>query len=470
MSEINPVITYKASKTMTRFHKSTAFVRTLIGPVGSGKSVACVVDLLSKAIKQQPDQFNIRKTRWVVMRNTYRELIDTTMVTFHNWIPKTTGHFSAQNLSFTFEQYLPDETKVEAEFLFRALDRPDDVKKLLSLDLTGGWGNECREIPKAVIDMLMTRCGRYPQMSEGGPTWFGVILDTNPMDNDHWYYKTFEENKPPEWDIFHQPSGTGPTAENIGNLPPNYYKNIMVGKDKEWINVYVHGNYGFVAEGKPIFPEYKDDIHHSDIEYIPDPRLTLYIGIDFGLTPAAVIGQKTASGQMVLFDELVTFDMGAMNFGRLLREKLNSDYADFKNIEIYADPAGEGRAQTDETTPFLILRKQGINALPTYTNDFTIRREVIADYLQRLDFSGEPAFRVTGKAIVLRKGLAGGYKYKRVQVSGEEKYQDKPDKGRYSHVCDACQYLFLGAVGGSRVVGGHSDEPIDYSKQQASYR
>jgi hypothetical protein len=163
--------------------------------------------------------------------------------------------------------------------------------------------------------------------------------------------------------------------------------------------------------------------------------------------------------------------MGAMNFGKLLREKINSQYPEFKQIEIYADPAGEQRAQTDEVTPFLILANQGIHALPAYTNDFTIRRETVADYLQRLDFSGQPAFAITSKATTLRKGFAGGYKYKRMQVSGEDRFQDKPDKGRYSHACDACQYLFLGAVGGSRVVGGFDDhQPIDYSRQSVSYR
>jgi hypothetical protein len=41
--------------------------------------------------------------------------------------------------------------------------------------------------------------------------------------------------------------------------------------------------------------------------------------------------------------------------------------------------------------------------------------------------------------------MAGGYNYKRVQVSGEEKYRDVPDKGMYSHVCEAAQYMLVGA-------------------------
>jgi hypothetical protein len=295
-----------------------------------------------------------------------------------------------------------------------------------------------------------------------GPTWHGVISDTNPPDSDHWYYKLFEETRPENYIIYHQPSGLSADAENIRNLVKGYYKNMQAGKDQEWINVYVHGRYGFVSDGKPIWPEYKDDIHFSDTDFIPNITLPIYVGIDFGLTPAAAFGQLTNSGRMVIFDELVTFDMGAMSFGRLLKEKINHKYIKY-DIEVYGDPAGEQRAQTDEITPYQILDNQGIVAFPTYTNDFTIRREAVADYMQRLDFNGQPAFCITPGAPTIRKACAGGYKYKRMQVSGSDRYADKPDKGKYSHAAEGMQYMFLGAVGGDRVIGGYGDKEIDYT-------
>ena len=456
-------IVYVASKTMKDFHKSDKFVRSLMGPIGSGKSVACIVETLIKCYAQGPNQDGIRKSRWVIIRNTYRELLDTSIKSFNDWIPEASGKWHKLSLTFFFKQHLPDGTIVEAEFMFRALDRPNDVKKLLSLELTGAWVNEAREIPKQVIDMLQGRVGRYPNKRDGGPTWHGVILDTNPPDNDSWFYKLFEETQPDNHILFKQPSGDAADAENIENLPSSYYKNMVQGKDQEWINVYVKGQYGFIMEGKPVFPEYKDNIHSSNEPYFYDPKLPLYIGIDFGLTPAAVFGQITTAGRMVIIDELVTFDMGAMSFGKLLREKLTRKYSKCLNIEIYGDPAGEQRSQADEMTPFMILQNQGIKAYPTYTNDPIIRRECIADYLQRLDFGGNPAFLVTSGAPILRKAFAGGYKYKRVQVSGEARFMDKPDKGKYSHVADACQYLFLGAVGGERVIGGFDAKEIDYT-------
>ena len=458
-------VDYTASKTMTEFHQSEKFTRALMGPIGSGKSVACCIEMFLKSFAQLPDSEGVRKTRWVVVRNTYRELIDTTIQTFFDWYPEELGLFKKMDLKFITEQQLPDGTVAHIEVLFRALDKPDDIKKLLSLEVTGGWINEAREIPKQIMDMLIGRLGRYPRKihGKGGATWHGLIMDTNPPDSDHWWYKLFEVDKPNSYALFKQPSGTSEEAENIVNLPTNYYLTMQDGKDKEWVNVYVNGKYGFVQDGKPVFPEYKDDAHSTDEEIVIPETALIYVGIDFGLTPAAVFGFLTAAHRWVIFDELVTEDMGAVNFGKLLHEKINNLYP-HHDFEIYGDPAGDQRAQTDETTPFMVLSSQGVEAIPTYTNDFIIRREAVAAPLSRMDFAGNPGFVVGPGAPMIRKALAGGYKYKRMSVTGQERYMDKPDKGRYSHVADGLQYLMVGAGEGANVVSAKGwGKEIDYT-------
>lgn len=456
-------VTYVASKTMREFHKSKAFVRGLMGPIGSGKSVACVMEMIRISKSQAPHVDGVRYTRWVVVRNTYRELLDTTMETFFDWIPKSLGHYSALNSKFVMHTMLEDGTIMHAEFLFRALDRPDDVKKLLSLEMTGMWINEAREIPKAIVDMGIGRLGRYPSKRMGGPSWHGLIMDTNPPDSDHWWHVLFEEALPHNHEIFRQPSGTSPEAENIHNLPEGYYQNMQQGKDREWINVYVHGKYGFVQDGKPVYPEYKDDVHATSEEIVWDRTDTLYIGIDFGLTPAAVFGTRNKAGRWLILDELVCEDMGAIRFGQELHRKILHEYSDCK-IEIYGDPSGDQRAQTDETTPFQILAAQGITAWPTYTNDPVIRREATAAPLIRMDFAGNPGYLIGPKAKILRKAKAGGYKYKRVAVTGMARFKDEPDKNRYSHVSDAEQYMMIGAGEGSQLIQSKEwSNKIDYS-------
>ena len=331
---------YFASPTAEKFHADDSFVRLLMGPIGSGKSVSSCMEIMSKCYQQEPNPQGIRKSRWAVIRNTYRELIDTTMKTWFDWFPENLGHLKKQDMTWVLKGDLGDGTTVDIEIMFRALDKPNDVKKLLSLELTGAFINEAREIPKEILDMLMGRVGRYPSKRDGGASWYGIIMDTNPPDSDHWMYPLFEEKRPDNYSIFHQPSGVSDEAENLENLPEGYYTNMQAGKDQEWINVYVHGQYGFISDGKPVYPEYNDSIHHSDEQPIVSDTETIYVGIDFGLTPAAAIGRESSSGQFQIIDELVTFDMGAASFGRLLKEKLHKKYP--KNpIEIYADPAGE---------------------------------------------------------------------------------------------------------------------------------
>ena len=239
-----PEMIYMPSPTGRKFHEArdvdTGFVRAILGPIGSGKSVTCVLDLLMIAMDQEPDKNGIRRTKFAVIRNTYRELLDTTIATFFTWIQEDSGHFSSLNMTFNMEQLLSDGTIMQAEFLFRALDKPDDIKKLLSLEITAAWINEAREIAKSVVDMVQGRVGRYPPPVLGvQPTFFGLIMDTNPPDSDHWWYTLFEELQPDNHKLFTQPSGISDVAENIHNLPRNYYKNMMAGKTQDWINVYV---------------------------------------------------------------------------------------------------------------------------------------------------------------------------------------------------------------------------------------
>lgn len=451
--------TYIASPTMAKFHKSDAFVRSLFGPIGSGKSVACVAEMMriSCFVQQPTPGTNVRESRWVVVRNTYRELMDTTIQTFFDWVPEHTGVFLKQDLKFTFKQALPDGTIVKAEFLFRALDKPDDIKKLLSLEVTGGWLNEAREIPKAIMDMLIGRLGRYPRKVDGmgGATRYCLLMDTNPPDSDHWYYKLFEEQKPEGYEIFYQPSGLSPEAENIKNLPDGYYQKMQAGKDQEWINVYVHGQYGFVQDGKPVWPEYKDDFHHTDKDIIVPKSLTIHVGIDFGLTPAAIFGVRTPTDQIIAFDELVAEDMDARTFGRLLKQKINSEYSGY-NFRFTGDPAGDFRAQSDSSTPFMMLAAEKIPAAPAWTNDPVIRIGAAAAPMKRLDSAGNPGFLVGPKCKVLRKALSGGYKYRRIKVAGDERYHDVPDKNRYSHPADGFQYLMLSLGEGTSLISSNS--------------
>ena len=114
-----------------------------------------------------------------------------------------------------------------------ALDKQEDVKKLLSLELTGVWLNEARELPKSIVDACTMRVGRFPSMRDGGPSWFGVIMDTNAPDETHWWgimagevpapeYMQSEEKmllvKPDDWTFFSQQGAMRERKDENGAL------------------------------------------------------------------------------------------------------------------------------------------------------------------------------------------------------------------------------------------------------------
>ena len=206
-------------------------------------------------------------------------------------------------------------------------------------------------------------------------------------------------------------------------------------------------------DGKPVYPEWRDSVHVAPEPLAPIKGLPLFLGLDFGLTPACVFAQHTARGQWRIIDELVTDDMGMVRFSELLSARLDEWYGDIERIETWADPAGNARSQTDEKTCLEIVKEHaGIDVRPAPSNEWTIRREAVAQTLNRL-VDGMPGLLLSPHCKMLRKGFAGGYHYKRVQVSGDARFHDKADKNKFSHPHDALQYLLLGSGEGRVLLG-----------------
>jgi hypothetical protein len=430
---------YRDAPTVKRFSQSDVFLRGLMGPFGSGKSSGCVVEIVRRALAQKPGPDGVRRSRWVVVRNTYQQLSDTTIKTFHQWLPPALfGKYNKTDHSYLVTAF----EGAEFEVLFRALDRPDQVGNLLSLEVTGAWVNEAREVPWTIIQAIQGRVGRYPAAMDGGPTWFGIVMDTNPPDSDSWWYKLFEEKRPENAAIFKQPSGRGEAAENKKNLPPNYYENLASGSaDPEWIKVYVDGQYGFVIDGKPVYPEYNDALHCQ--EFTSLQAVTIRRGWDFGLTPACVLTQLAPSGQFLIIDEIVADSLGVERFADEVLGHCGRHYAN-RNFEDVGDPAGMQRAQTDEKTCFQILKAKGIDISPG-VQTLTARIESVKYPLSRL-VGGKPGLMLHPRCKMLRKGFQGGYQFRRLQTASE-RYTDVPDKNAYSHPHDGLQYVATSIFG-----------------------
>ncbi len=444
--------TYVAEPTAAEFHADDSFVRGILGPIGSGKSVACVAEIISRIMRQAPDQTGARRSRWAVIRNTYPELTSTTIKTWMDWLPVGQCPITyGSPITGKLKAPLSDGTQIDAEILFLALNLPKDVKKLLSIELTGAWTNEARELNKTIIDTVTSRVGRFPAKMDGGPSWSGVIMDTNPPDDSHWWYKLAEEDRPSGWVFRRQPPalidrGNGkydvnPAAENLQHQPlgGDYWLRQVAGKSPEWIKVYLLGEYGTVMDGKPIYEgSWNDTMHVADIN--PIKKHEIVCGWDWGLTPACIVVQVSPRGQLLILDEVIGEDTGVEQFAEgFVIPLLQTKYRGCPQTHI-GDPAGKDRSQLDEKTVFEGLNRLGIPVIPAPNNSPLARWEAVRYYLNRM-VDGKPGLVLSPTCKVLRKGFNGGYRFRQLQVSGETRFSDKADKNAYSHPHDGLGYV-----------------------------
>ena len=436
----------------------------------SGKSTACVVEMIRRTQEQHEQQDGLKHARFAVVRNTYQQLRDTTIKTVLDWLPEQ--HFGRYNKS----EHTYTVTKIPGlhlEILFRALDRPDQVSNLLSLELTGAWINEAREIPWEIVKPLMGRVSRYPARKDGGCTWFGLFFDTNPPDNDSWWFKLFETNlfsdlaKPVEEklgrtfeQVFKQPSGLSDKAENLPFLEPSYYDLLAADPDQDWVLVHVHGEYGFLKSGQPVYPTYRDNLHCKPV--LPVKGIPIWRGWDYGLTPACVFIQILPNGQVRVIDELCATRAGIDMFTDEVKTYCVEKYRGYIFKDI-GDPAGMQGSQQILTTCFQIQHGKGVD-VEAGIQDLELRLSSVRYGLNTL-IDGEPALIIGSNCELLRKGFQGGYNYKRKAISGEARFHVEPDKNKFSHPHDGLQYLCAEIFG--ELVKGEKVEPGFLHQSQA---
>jgi len=499
--------TYRASPTAPRFHLSQGKVRVLAGPIGGGKSVSCVMDLLHWAMNQQPNELGVRRTRFAIIRNTVDQLKTTTMKTLFEWLPPGAfGEHRIVDKTFTLRMTLDDYTTVESELLFLSLDNPADTRKALSLELTGCWLNEAREIHPDVIEVMPTRTGRFPKevRSKGyGCTRSGMIMDTNMPAGDSWFGKRMQDDKS-GWDVFIQPpaaigvedylmkygedAGDGgegevfvdfdgrewainPEADNLANLKADYYPTAISGKSKDFVDVYVLSRYGRELGGAPVYENvWKRDFHVLDegasgsglgkARALVSSEYPVIVGLDFGRTPSAVFLQSDPRGRITVLSELVSENCGIERFIKdFLRPHIHERYPRASFV-VAPDPAGYHKQQIGEMSLVDIVKKAGFKVSRPVSNDPEKRIAAVEQVLME-QVDGKARFRVSPDCVRLIKGFDSGYRY-RQKKNGE--LEMSPDKNAYSHPHDALQYgvmvLAQGAGSGWGVVKAREVEVV----------
>lgn len=437
---------YLPTPTMQQFHACDDLVRCILGPVGSGKSSACALEIFFRALASPPiGRERIRHSRWLVARATYSELKSTTIKTFLYWLGRYGTITYGSPITYTMRQLLPDGTTVLLEVEFLPLDGPDAVARLRSLELTGAWLNEASLLSDnhitEIIGRLRFRSGDYARDRQ---PWRGIILDSNMPTMRHWIYDVFEIKPPSGFKLFKQPAaliqqldGTyvpNPQAENVDKLPGGfeYYFRMVNSTDEKMrqkIRVLVLAEYGAVFDGRPVYESsWRQRVHIAKSGVQPRRGQLLVIGVDFGLSPAACFMQQGQFGELLVLDECTARDSP---FDDFIMSQLKPKIAErFNGMSVLCvgDPAGVNRSALAKYTGFQMLHLAGLAAVPAFTNAFQIRRDAVSYFLRRNE-----GFFIDPRCQMLIDGFEGGYRY-------HKRNDTEVDNTEYTHPHDALQY------------------------------
>lgn len=431
------------------FMASNKPVQFINGPVGGGKTTTCFMKALRYAARQQvSSRDGFRKFKLCVVRDTYRQIWKTTLPSWWKRVPRSEGDFvGAENApaSHRVDFKLGDGTivKFQVDFVGIGENAVEDV--LRGYEPTAFLLNEVDLLAREVYIYARSRWGRYPDMSEGGPSWHGILGDLNAPELESWIYTDiFDATKrEDDVDLFIQPSGFSPDAENLINLPANYYPGQAKGAPDWFVARMVENRPGFSRAGKPIFPEFIDNFHVSSAaEFIPE--LPLYIGLDAGGSPAGGFGQRLPNGRWHIIDELVAEQgTGPTRFGDGLAQRLHERYAAARTIRAWADPSaayGADRQAGEQDWIEIVSSRAGIRVEAAPTNALIPRLDAVRKPLTLL-IDGRPGLLLHPRCSMLRKGLNNGYRFRKVVGALTERYHEEPEKNEYSHPMDALQYL-----------------------------
>lgn len=432
------VLKYRPLPTLRRFHESPAQIRCIVGPMGSGKTVAASWEIGYYLPNYILKTFGKKKTTWVVVRNSYRELRDTTFKTLTAWFPW------GDERKADFEYTIPYPNGMVVELLFRACDNPQHVKKFKSLEVHGYWIDESIEVADAVRLMLKSRIGRFSDNRNKIPAKWGIET-TNPPDVEHPTYSNFAWNTPPPGPI---PKGRPienhagfwqPPYENKDNLQAGYYDDLrdFYRDTPDWADMYILGKPGVLVRGKLVYANFKREYHVAKTPLKWSGSGTIYRGWDnSGNTPACLVGYLPTAGQIHILKEFHTDRLGIVDFTNNVVHQCNVLYPGAKYAD-YADPAGEAtfsKRGGGFTSNAELMRECGVDTKAADQNP-TARITAVDQQLSKID-----AVLIDPECVRLINGFLGGYCYPETR-SGE--FGSGPIKNRFSHIHDAAQYLFV---------------------------
>lgn len=473
------------------FLLSRAFIKVIIGPVGSAKTMTALRALQRVATVQKGrlDDRGVlwRKARVGVIRETYPNIEKNTLPSWFDIFPEALGKFTWKAPYTHRLQLILDEDAdgnaidvCDFEIEFRAIGDRSVEEACRGWQVAAVMVDEADLQPPELLAFLTGRVGRggIDASMMVDPQ---IILSLNAPYMDNWVYGLAVEKNLGQisdelreilgdrelLEVFIQPGGREPDAENLHNLPPGYYQ-VQAAANvhrPDYVARMIDNKFVPMQHGQPVNPQFDYRRHVRKLEY--DPRRPLIVGVDQGLFAAAVASQRTIMGQLRTLREAVMFredgrslaKIGPSAAGAMVRTMIAENFPNLHpdNLRIVADPAAWAAIDREDAELDWIKAFQkalGHRVRKAKTNKAALRNEAIWAAMSEHD-----GYLVDPSCKHLIRGHLGGYHYRKAEV-GEG---GRETRGHleiadtiHTHVCDAEQYA---AIEGEHVVADIQGKP-----------
>lgn len=465
------------------FMRSRAFIAVIIGPVGSGKTMAALQKGLRVAALQKPapDANGIMrsKARIGIIRESYPSIESTILKSWHQIVPASEGKFILRApYTHRFAKVLRRDAEgrpthiLEVEFEFRAIGDQSVEEACRGWEVNAVIVDEADIQPVDLVPFLTGRVGRFSDLSPELVVDPQIILSLNMPDIENHIFQLAMSrdvsfmskedqaelvkvlNGRPLIETFVQPGGREPDAENLHNLPGGrgyYVLQVAANRHKP-------GYVDRMVDNKPVplmhgLPVNADFVHREHVaECSWDRRRKLIVGVDQGLFAAAAICQRNQFGQLRTLGEVVNLKpggggllkVGPSAFGKRLRQFLMENFPGLRpdDVRVVGDPAmftASDREDDEQDWHLAFQKALGFAVFRAKTNRQGLRNEAIWDAMKE-----RGGYQIDPKCTHLIKAHSGGYRYAKAELStGETRGHLEIADTIYTHIADAEQYAAL---------------------------
>ena len=478
------------------FLRSRAFVAVLIGPVGSAKTLTGLRKL-RRLLQQQKGKLDAegrlwRRGRGGVIRESYPNIDKNILPSWFRIHPESDGKFGWRAPYSHSLRLIQEEDEdgnatdiCDIEMEFRAIGDKSVEEVCRGWEINGALIDEADLQPADLLSFLSGRVGRFSDLDPSMVVDPQIILTLNAPYTDNWVYKIAIERElgelvdpallealggRPLIEVFIQPGGLDPNAENLHNLPGATKENPKGGRSyyliqaavnkhrPGYVDRMIHNKFVPMQHGQPVYGGFNYSEHVSEEPLEWDPRRKLIVSLDQGLYAAAVFSYRTVIGQRRVLDEVVfvgedgkTLDkLGPTSFGRAVKAKLTERWPDLRpqDVRVVCDPAAfaaKDRKDSEHDWVLAVQKELRLRIHKAKSNVEELRLEAV-----RRDQNERGGYLVDKRCRNLIRGHLGGYHYKKAEMAeGEMRGHLEIADTIHTHVCDADQY---GALEGEHVI------------------